>query len=185
MAEKKDLRVQKTHKFAYAALFELMEQKPFDDISVTDLCQKAMIHRTTFYNHFEDKSHLLRCALEAMQEEIIHKIPQMADPQVFFMAVLDRVLDHLYEKRFTYSRILRANNGGDVTRVFHRYIAQLLTEDLEYMEQKGVRHPSGIPSDALAEFYTGAFLSLACWWLENDLPISKDQFRHYVYELIQ
>ena len=73
MAEKKDLRVQKTHKFAYAALFELMEQKPFDDISVTDLCQKAMIHRTTFYNHFEDKSHLLRCALEAMQEEIINR----------------------------------------------------------------------------------------------------------------
>ena len=99
--------------------------------------------------------------------------------------MLDRVVDHLYEKRFTYSRILRANNGGDVTRVFHRYIAQLLTEDLEYLEQKGVRHPSGIPNDALAEFSTGAFLSLACWWLENDLPISKDQLRHYVYELIQ
>ena len=48
MAQKQDLRIQKTHKFLYAALFDLMEQKPFSEISVTDICQKAMVHRTTF-----------------------------------------------------------------------------------------------------------------------------------------
>ena len=55
---KEDLRVVRTRKLLCKALFELLEEVPFDKISVTDICDKAMVHRATFYNHFESKEHL-------------------------------------------------------------------------------------------------------------------------------
>lgn len=185
MPAKQDLRVQKTHKFLFAALFELMEKMPFDEISVTDICQQAMVHRTTFYNHFEDKYHLLRCAIIAMQEDIMTHIPGTDDPQTFYLALLDRILDHLYDNRETYCRILKTNSTGNTTKVFHEYVVQRLVENLNAFSASGIRHPAGIPNEALAEFYTGAFFSLACWWLQNGLPIEKEQLRHYIHELVQ
>ena len=47
---KQDLRITKTHKYLFDALFSLMAEKPFSAISVTDICARAMVHRTTFYH---------------------------------------------------------------------------------------------------------------------------------------
>ena len=53
-----DLRVLRTHTLLLRALSDLLQEKPFDEIRVKDLCQRAMVHRSTFYAHFEDKRHL-------------------------------------------------------------------------------------------------------------------------------
>ena len=56
---KEDLRIVRTRKLLSTALFDLLESTPYEKISVMDICEKAMVHRATFYNHFEDKEHLL------------------------------------------------------------------------------------------------------------------------------
>ena len=48
MEEHLDLRQRKTRKLLVEALAHLMEEKPFPDISVVDICGRAMVHRTTF-----------------------------------------------------------------------------------------------------------------------------------------
>ena len=54
-----DLRQRKTRRQLTEALSQLLEERPFADISVVDLCERAMVHRTTFYSHFNDKQELL------------------------------------------------------------------------------------------------------------------------------
>ena len=44
-----DLRVLRTHTLLLRALSDLLQEKPFDEIRVKDLCQRAMVHRSTFY----------------------------------------------------------------------------------------------------------------------------------------
>lgn len=41
MEKKKDLRVIKTKKMIYTALVELMKEKTFEEIKVSDICEKA------------------------------------------------------------------------------------------------------------------------------------------------
>ena len=41
------------------ALIEMMEEMPFEDIKVKELCDRAMIRKSTFYKHFADKYELL------------------------------------------------------------------------------------------------------------------------------
>ena len=64
MEKKKDLRVQKT----YSALMAAFET--FDDITVNELCARALIRRPTFYSHFEDKYGFLRFYLNEIQWQI-------------------------------------------------------------------------------------------------------------------
>src|SRR5690606_25400747 len=54
-----DLRVRRTYKFLWEALMTLMTEREFESITVTDICERAMVHRTTFYKHYEDKYGLL------------------------------------------------------------------------------------------------------------------------------
>ena len=48
-----DLRVKKTYKLLSDALLKLLEEKNFDEIKLTEICELAMVHKTTFYNHFK------------------------------------------------------------------------------------------------------------------------------------
>ena len=55
MEKKTDLRIIKTKKVIYEALIDLMKEKTFEEIKVSDICNKALINRSTFYAHYEDK----------------------------------------------------------------------------------------------------------------------------------
>ena len=49
-----DLRVIKTKKNIRDTFIELRKKHPLDEIKVNMLCEKAMINKTTFYNHYQD-----------------------------------------------------------------------------------------------------------------------------------
>lgn len=59
-------RFQETEKKIIDAYAGLAAQKELSRITVSDICQKAQIHRTTFYGHFEDMN-ALRSAVELRQ----------------------------------------------------------------------------------------------------------------------
>lgn len=54
-----DLRVIKTKRALSESLFNLLSEKLFSAITVNMICDKALVHRTTFYKHFYDKYDLL------------------------------------------------------------------------------------------------------------------------------
>ena len=70
MEKKSDLRVRKTYDALFRAFEELLSRKTFDDITVNELCQAALIRRPTFYSHFEDKYDFLRFYLNEIQSQI-------------------------------------------------------------------------------------------------------------------
>lgn len=70
MEKKSDLRVRKTYDSLIRAFEELLSRKIFDDITVNELCQTALIRRPTFYSHFEDKYDFLRFYLNEIQSQI-------------------------------------------------------------------------------------------------------------------
>ena len=65
-----DLRVIKTKSLIKGAFIELVEEKGFDNVTVKDICNKALINRNTFYLHYYDKVDLLnKIASEVFSEQ--------------------------------------------------------------------------------------------------------------------
>ncbi len=78
MEKKSDLRVRKTYNALMRAFEELLSKKTFDDITVNELCETALIRRPTFYSHFEDKYDFLRFYLNEIQSRIESESDQIA-----------------------------------------------------------------------------------------------------------
>src|SRR4051812_28659971 len=100
-----DLRVRRTYKFLWDALMGLMTERDFESITVTDICERAMVHRTTFYKHYEDKYGLLfhgiQDELKALFEAVDGTIEQPmktaergAEHQARLVAAFEHVLKH-------------------------------------------------------------------------------------------
>ena len=51
------------------ALFRLLKQKPFQQITVTEICEEAAIGRKTFYRNFELREDVIDFQLDQMRDE--------------------------------------------------------------------------------------------------------------------
>jgi AcrR family transcriptional regulator len=54
-----DLRIRRTRKLLQESLLHLLAKKSFQAITVKDICETAMVNRSTFYDHFPDKYALM------------------------------------------------------------------------------------------------------------------------------
>ena len=70
MSEKEDLRVRKTKKALFDAFIKLLSQKPFDEITVNELCDEAGVRRATFYKHYSDKFDFLTAYVRLLRDRI-------------------------------------------------------------------------------------------------------------------
>src|SRR5215218_7311101 len=55
----KDRRIEKTRALLRGALGALIREKPYDDIAVKEILNRANVGRSTFYTHFADKDAML------------------------------------------------------------------------------------------------------------------------------
>ena len=62
-----DLRIQKTEHAIKNAFIELRSKKPLEKITVKELCELAMINKSTFYSHYED----IYALSETMEQETV------------------------------------------------------------------------------------------------------------------
>lgn len=58
--KKEDLRIIKTKQSIKESFIELVKEKGYNKVSVTDIVNKANINRNTFYLHYEDKEDLIK-----------------------------------------------------------------------------------------------------------------------------
>ena len=67
-----DLRVTKTQRAIRAAFLELREKKPLEKITVKELCQRAEIHKSTFYDHYAD----VYALSDALETQVVESVLQ-------------------------------------------------------------------------------------------------------------
>lgn len=76
----KDLRFIKTEQQIKQAFFDLVNKTDFENITVSNICKKAMISRFTFYSHYNDKEQLLQSLFDELENNLINSVnPSILD----------------------------------------------------------------------------------------------------------
>lgn len=76
-----DLRVAKTKNAIINTFLSLRAKKPLEKITVKELCEKAMINKSTFYSHYGDIYELS----DALETEVVMSVIQSMDhPEYIF-----------------------------------------------------------------------------------------------------
>jgi transcriptional regulator, tetR family len=65
-----DLRIRKTRRAIRSGLVKACEAKPYEHVSVADICRVSMVSRTTFYDHYTGKDALLAEVVAFLLEDI-------------------------------------------------------------------------------------------------------------------
>lgn len=173
--KKEDLRVRRTKKLLSNALFELVEKKPFDKISVCDICDAAMVHRATFYSHFSDKYELLTYS---MNEHLpLSKLDSGLDTEEIhvsqFTEIADDIVNDICENKNIYASILKKNKEVSIVD----RVQEQLEEKICRRIRKKVPNYKALPikPEFCAGFYAGACMSVITKWLVGELDISKNE----------
>lgn len=179
-----DLRMIRTYHFLSDALFELVLKKPFEEITVTDICKKAMVHRTTFYKHFEDKYQLLETMFSDEQRKFIElHIEKGETEQEYYRRIIRQM--------FVYASKYKDFFVQSASHIKNDFMAYLLKNTVStyldrcfHLDEKRLGIPSPVPIAIMSEYYTGAAIALIMWWLQNGMRIHIDQMVDYMSSMI-
>ena len=117
MDKKTDLRIIKTKKVLFDALISLLEEMPFEEIKISDICDRALINRSTFYSHYQDKYELLSNYIYELKNaltEDLNKNDSSNNPREYYMQMISIFLDHIESKKDIYKTIMRNNKDSIV-----------------------------------------------------------------------
>ena len=116
-----DIRVKKTRRSIINAFLELRTYQPLEKITVTELCEKAEVNKSTFYKHYADIFDLSNQLEEETIEQILANLPHpeyiLGRPREFTEEMLTACLSQsvVIEKLFSGSQsgqlILKLNDA--------------------------------------------------------------------------
>jgi len=180
---KLDPRVRRTHQALQQALLDLIQEQPYETISIQAITDKADLNRATFYLHFSSKEELLAVALARHFEEVVARISQEAGNRPYWEDATSAriVFEHVAENSKLYKVLLGEKGLGYVMHSILHYMAT-------FDEQALAQHvPQGatpiIPIPILAQQTAGSFFALAKWWLENEMPYTPAEMAEMLRQM--
>lgn len=173
-----DRRIRKTKKALREGLVELLAEKSIQSITVRELCEKADIHRSTFYANFKDVYDLYAHT----EDEIIREISDffMTDyafkPNEFFIVLLDYV-----NKNRKLSRLFF---GGNISTAFYERLTGLFKKScIEcWSEEYDVSEVSG-EMDFCVQFVLSGSLGAIAKWVSDDFQYPPEKLAAILTEM--
>ena len=159
-----------------------MKTKTFEEIKVSDICTKALINRSTFYAHYEDKYELLLEFINSLKEEFINELSKnknILNTREYYLEVIRLFLDHIENKKDIYNAIM-INNRNSIMMDILSSVAN--NEVIKKMESSNIS--TKVPANIIAKFYLGGVLNLGIEWLRDTNKNSKEEIIKYLEILL-
>jgi len=161
---KTDKRIRRTRDTLGDALVELIQEKPFDEITVQQILDRAGVGRSTFYEHYRHKDDLFLSDVEDFFEMLSTMLTRGGAPAER-LAPLAELLSHLVDVRDFYAAVVASGKIADVQALGRGYFARSIEERLRLA---GVRaEPAQLAAQAHA--LTGSMFALIDWWMDKGM----------------
>lgn len=109
--KKTDIRILKTKKQIRNVFLDLLEEQHFDTISVSQITEQAMISRSTFYDHYEDKFALLDSIYEDVNNQFTEILNTYFSDETkkFNMDLANKILSYVLKNARLFRILLSSN----------------------------------------------------------------------------
>lgn len=183
MAEKgMNRNAQRSRRLLKEAFMELLAEKPYESITVSDVARKADLNRGTFYAHFDNVDDLMRSVMADTADTISEFLSQavesgfLEDP----LPVLTQVGEYLDQNRELTRKLVES-------RSIESFIFALESRFREWVQQ---RIPVNTQQEKkacamLTDYIAGGVLQTYRSWLVGDLPRRGDRRGQQVPERVR
>ena len=181
---KSTIKVNKTKKILEDALGALLEEKPFEEIRVIDICSKANMHRSTFYTYFNDKYELLKSKLDEYEAKFLEDLQRykIEDKLKDFHIDMIKILQYFYFNRKYLKIIFQNNKDNSITKILQKYLEAYVIEGVKDMKLAKPDKPYFF--NVMGAFYSGAFITVISEWILNDCTIKPQELAECISDII-
>lgn len=172
--KKEKISTRRTYLLLSRSLFALLEETPFEKLTLTQLCDHSLVPRSTFYRYFEDKYDLLYYCLQTFFDSV------RLDRDVVYLKegkgrkFIAKLIAVLEKNRTSFEKICRTNRNGVFMDILRNYLIQIFEQTVDELEQEGGRLKISRPifTYLLADLY----ISMAECYLTLKHGCSPDTF---------
>ncbi len=180
-AQRLDARARKSRDALGDALISLMQEKPFADIIVQEVLDRAGVSRSTFYHHFRDKEDLFT-----------------SDAGDFFHALANALIDQgdrsdrIFPVQEFLEHVATAKDFVDGLRasgLFHDNMDLARGHFARGIERRlaGLGRAGDLPPErrvAVATGYAGMIISLLGWWIDDGMRSPPEELDALFHRMV-
>ena len=162
-----DVRVRdKTKKKIASSLMNLVEKKPIDKITITDITVNCDISRQVFYRYFLDKKDLINWIYEEDCGSVIYT----GEERFSVKSWLKYIIDILAEKKNFYMHAIK----DDSSETFEK----LILNKTRFYLKKIIKHKTKVELtkqlEFLVEMTARALIDMIILEIESEMPVKKE-----------
>ncbi|MCF6515430.1 TetR family transcriptional regulator [Lactobacillus sp. S2-2] len=144
----------------------LLQQKPFNKISITEICKLAKVNRSTFYANFIDIYDLI----EKIQDNMIHEISDLYEYELSFQnesASFFKLFTHIKDNKNLYKTYFKLDLDLHFSIAnYNKELAKKLFNN-QYL-------------DYHSAFFRAGITSIIKKWLSDDCNLSPLEMTHII-----
>lgn len=153
------------------ALLRLMEERPYDSISITDITSLAGVSRMAYYRNYSSKEEILIKHLEDEEKKIIENA--IGTKSFSIKDIIFYVSDFIQDN----SSVIKAVYSAGLT---HRLTDMLKDRIYSYFPVAN----QTTEGKYAVRFYVGAILSVYRYWIDNGMEEPADTVSEIVWKLV-
>jgi len=154
-----------TKKVLAESLKGLMQEKTFEKISISDICEKCQMNRKSFYYHFIDKYDLVNWIFDT---EFIATVQKTLD--VDSWQVILSIGELLYNNRSFYKKALQIQGQNSFSEHFHEMMYSIIST--RFSDLVGIGEDCAFQTS----FFTDAIVMAYKKWMIEESDMTPEMF---------
>ncbi len=183
MSEKKEYRSSlRSKRLIREAFLEIIKEKGFKRVTVTEIVNRADINRATFYAHYPDVRGIMQEIENELSENVSriikkHKTENVSETPYPF--VYD-VTSFVSENKGMFEILLRSEDKASFSeKLFAQaHKASALRSDIDEEKKRGLTYRTNV------QFYVGGMISVYQDWILGNLNCSKEELAREICRII-
>lgn len=178
-----DSRIVKTKRALKNAFLDLLSEKKFNDITVTDIVNRANINRGSFYNHFQSKEDLLQYLIkEAVNNLTIAYRKPYLNQKPFFLSNLTsssvQIFNSVKENSDFYTAIIKSDILYSVQTLLQETIKELNEKEL-------FKNTPKLNRELVSSYLGYAIVGLIFKWVDSGFKYDSEYMAEQLLEMMK
>ena len=145
------------------AFSELLKEKPFEQITVTDITRKAGVNRQTFYYHFRDLYDLIAFSVKQRFHAILPDMDSTTDWEIDLITLLHA----LREERDSVYKLGHSIDPGYAKRFMREHVSGLVSSFITKMQPEA--HLTQEDRQLVAQFFGAGLIDILDSWVDEGM----------------
>ena len=106
------------------ALWKALEKTSFEHLTIDEICQEALLHRSSFYRYFHDKYDLLEQSVSTILKDLVSQVDDE-------MELMDVIIDYVEDHKKVFRNLADISSHSALYGEFIKILSDVLMERRE------------------------------------------------------